>query len=40
MSSATDSRARRRGALAERLFEGVPGTIDVHTGYVGDRLGL
>jgi len=40
MSSATDIRAQRRDALAERLLEGVLGTIDVHTVYVGDRLGL
>jgi len=40
MSSATDVRARRRDALAQRLREGVLGTIDVHTVYIGDRLGL
>jgi SAM-dependent methyltransferase len=38
-SSTTDA-AQRRDALAERLFEGVLGMVDVYMVYVGERLGL
>lgn len=41
-SSATEAEARARRAddLADRLLQGVLGMIDVHTVYVGERLGL
>ncbi len=37
---ATSPSASARDALVERLFEGVLGMIDVHTVYMGDRLGI
>jgi SAM-dependent methyltransferase len=38
--AATDAATERRDALVERLFEAVLGFNDLHTVYIGDRLGL